>query len=156
MNEAEEVEHKQRMLAHLQKRKKILSMKLPKAPPAEKEDGNFNITTAPKFELDKEFIRKKIKHTETRTTAVELDLARIREDLIEKELVVKQLSFLIISVRQKILSIPITYARKFMHKSDLKEIHSILNNMSYELLSELKDLPLKVTDPNWIDKLEEE
>lgn len=156
MNENEEIEHKQRMLAHLKRRQRLLALKLPKAPPAEKENGDFDIAKAPKFELDKEFIRKKIQHTETRTTAVQLDLARIREDLIEKELVVKQLSFLIIAMRQKILAIPITYARKFMHKSDLKEIHSILNGMSYELLNELKDLPLKVTDPNWIDKLEEE
>lgn len=116
----------------------------------------LTVEEMPKFELDKELTRKRIRQTEVRTMAFEMDLARIREDLIERELVIKQLSFLLVAMRQKILTIPISYARKLLHKSDLKEVHALLQQMCFQLLNELKNLPQKVVDPNWLATLDEE
>lgn len=129
MNEDQKVsvEHREKMLAHL---------------------------TA--YELKKELDRKRILNVDRRTTAVELDLARVREDLIEKELVIKMLSFLVVSVRQKFLAFPTTYARRLLRKDDIKEIHAILQKGVFEVLDELKDLPYKVTDPAWMEKIAEE
>ena len=146
--------HKEHMLAYMIRHSKKKRHRLPPPPPP--GNGKFEILTANKHELDKEFVRKKIRQTEVRTMAFEMDLARIREDLIEKDLAMKQLSYLVIAMRQKVLAMPTTYARKFLHKSEIKEVHAILKQIAYELLKELKDLPLKVTDPNWMDKLDEE
>lgn len=159
------IEHRERMLAYLAKQRAKLEKEetqtlLPTKETREKLKKNghepFNIETAPPWELDKEIKRKRIKNLEARTMTYELDLARIREEVIEKELVLKQLSFMLVSIRQKMLAIPTTYARKLLHKSDLREIHSILQGMMYEVLEELKHLPMKVTDPNWLEKLDEE
>lgn len=119
-------------------------------------EAPMTIQTMPKFELDKEFLRKKIRGQEVRTMAHELDLARIRNDLMEKKLVEKQAAFLLVAMRQKILSLPSAYARKIMHIEDIKKAHAILQSMAFAILNEIKDLPNKVIDPGWLEKLEEE
>jgi hypothetical protein len=158
----EEITHQEKMLAFAKKVKRK-AFKLP-PPPLDDDDEEgvktilkvFNIETAPRHELDKEFVRKKIEATNMRTMAYAMDIARIREELIEKKLVEKQLAFLLVALRQKIMAIPSTYARKFLHKDDLKEIHNILQTMSIHLLNDIKSLPMQVTDPNWLATLEEE
>jgi hypothetical protein len=120
-------------------------------PPNKKKLGEMQ-----KWELDKELIRQRILQTQARTKGYNMDLARVREKLIQKELVIKQLQYLMIGFRQKILTIPMTYARKLQRKEDLKEIHRILTQMTHQLLNELADLPLKAVDPNWLAKLEDE
>jgi hypothetical protein len=158
MTEDEEERHMRKMLEYIKSRKRKTSSSPAKqiVPPSPPPNGKTSIEEMNKWELDKELVRKRIRQTEVRTMAFEMDLARIREDLVEKELVVKQLTFLLISMRQKVLAIPSTYARKLLHLNELREAHAILQEMSFVLLKELKDLPQKVTDPNWLDKLDEE
>jgi hypothetical protein len=109
-----------------------------------------------KYELDKEYRRKQIRQTEVRTMANEMDLARIRGDLLERKLVEKQLAFFLVAIRQKLLIFPTTLASKLLHKEDKKEVHAILQQAIFVLLTELKDLPNKVIDPNWLQNLEDE
>jgi hypothetical protein len=109
-----------------------------------------------KWELDKEMVRRRIVQTGVRTMGYQMDLARVREKLIQKDLVIKQLQFLMIGFRQKILTIPMTYARKLQRKEDLKEIHKILSEMSHILLNELVDLPIKAVDSDWLNRLEDD
>jgi hypothetical protein len=145
-------EHKKVMLKHANKLKRI------KIPPLPKDDEKkpFELAVAPKYELDKELTRKKIEATSMRTMAYAMDIARTREELIEKKLVEKQLAFLLIALRQKIMSIPSSYARKLIHIEDIKDVHRILQEMVYRLLDEIKNLPIQVTDPNWLANMEEE
>ena len=133
-------------LAYIAKNKNKQPGPKPKAPLEEMTD----------FELDKEFKRRKIVNINVRTMGYQMDLARIRDKLIDKELVIKQLQFLLIAFRQKVLTIPMTYARKLQRKDDLKEIHSILQAMCHQLLTELVDLPIKSVDPDWLKQLDEE
>jgi phage terminase Nu1 subunit (DNA packaging protein) len=116
----------------------------------------FDIETATKPELDKEFVRKRIKRTEALTVSVELELARARGELIERDLAVKQLQYLMVTTRQRLLAIPTSLARQLQHKEDIREIHGILQRAIYEALNELKDLPNKVTDPHWLEKMDED
>jgi len=109
-----------------------------------------------KWELDKELVRQRILQTSARTKGYHMDLARVREKLIQKDLVIKQLQYLMIGFRQQILTIPMTYARKLQRKEDLKEIHRILTQITHQLLNELAEIPLKAVDPNWLVRLEEE
>jgi hypothetical protein len=153
-------QHKRRMLNHLTKERKRRSLASLLADDEDEEKlkskKSFDIGTAPKFELEKEHLRKRIEATGMRTMAYAMDIARTREELIEKKLVEKQLAFLLIALRQKILSIPTSYARKLLHKESLSDVHTILREMVYRLLEEIKNLPIQVTDPNWLQTLEEE
>jgi hypothetical protein len=101
-------------------------------------------------------VRKKIRATEVRTMGYEMDLARIRDDLIEKKLVEKQATFLLVAMRQKMLTAPSTYARKFLHLTDIKQAHALIQEMVYAILEEVKNIPKQVTDSNWLLTLEEE
>lgn len=130
--------------------KKKVKRKIPPLPPEEKSE----IKLPAKWELDKQFISRKIEQTEVRTMAFRLDLARIRGDVIEKRLVEKQLAYMLIAMRQQILAIPTSYARKFLHKEDIKEVYKILEEMCHRILNEIKDLPKKAVDPSWMDDLE--
>jgi hypothetical protein len=145
-------EHKKRMLAFATKKRKF---KLPKPPPSETE-ANGELHLLPKYELDKVFVRKKIRQTEVRTMAFEMDLARVRGNLIERDLVTKQAAFLLVAMRQKLLAIPSSYARKFLNITDIKQAHALLQTMAYQILNEVKNLPKQVVDPNWLEQLEEE
>jgi hypothetical protein len=149
------------MLDYIQRKKKIVNKNLPKTfpkpkvlPPPSPNDNPLD--GMDKWDLDKEFVKRRIRQTEVRTMAFEMDLARIRESLIEKELVIKQLSFLLVAMRQKILAIPSTYARKLLHKEDMREVNAILQQLAFELAKELQHLPQKAVDANWLEKLEEE
>jgi hypothetical protein len=62
---------------------------------------------------------------------------------------------MLIAMRQQILAIPTSYARKFLHKDDIKDIYKILEEMCHRILLDIKDLPKKAIDPAWLDELEE-
>jgi hypothetical protein len=98
---------------------------------------------------------------EERTAAVrvnrmrgEMLLAKARGELIQKDLVEQQAGYLLVALRQRILSLPQTYSRRLLNIRDQKEMAAKLKEMALSVLNELKDLPLKVTDPDWLEKLE--
>jgi len=62
--------------------------------------------------------------------------------------------YLLVALRQKILSIPAACARKILNVADLNQANRILREAMIQLLNELKDLPSKVTDPHWLRELE--
>jgi hypothetical protein len=75
-------------------------------------------------------------------------------ELIEKSLVEQQAAYLLVALRQRILSVPHTYARRILGLADAAQASKVLKEMALSLLNEIKDLPAKVTDPNWLDTLE--
>ena len=85
----------------------------------------------------------------------EMLLARARNELIEKRLVERQATYLFIAMRQKILNLPTTYARRLVGLTDVHEISGILKGAAHLILNEIKDLPSKVTDPRWLESLED-
>jgi hypothetical protein len=88
-------------------------------------------------------------HTQrTREKMHRLHLAKARGEVVEKELVQKQAAFLFVAMRQKMLAAPLAYHRKLLA---CKDAHS----MMHDLLRELHDMPRKITDPRWIETLEE-
>jgi hypothetical protein len=76
--------------------------------------------------------------------------------VIEKRLVEKQAAFLLVSLRQQILNLPQTYARRILNLTDVNEASRILREMSIAVLNDIKNLPQQVTDPNWLETLEKE
>jgi hypothetical protein len=85
----------------------------------------------------------------------EMTTALRRDQLVEKRLVTAQATYLLIAMRQKILNLPATYARRLVGLNDVREVSEVLKGAALSILSELKDLPSKVTDPHWLESLEE-
>ena len=75
--------------------------------------------------------------------------------MIEKTLVEKQAAFLVVSLRQKILQIPHTYARQLLGISDARVMSDKLREMWISILNDIKNVPQQVTDPHWLETLEE-
>ena len=109
-----------------------------------------------KYQLDKEGVAIRNKFTTTREKSARLLLAKAREDLVDKDLILKQAQFLYIAMRQKMLGAPLAYYRQFLHLEDPHEVIQRLTKMQHELLRELKDMPKKITNPNWMEELDEE
>ena len=104
---------------------------------------------------DELYTTEKVKAIRIRRMNDELILAKLRDDLIEKRLVEQQASFLLIALRQKILTIPQTYARKILNIQDAQQASKILKEMAIQLLKEIQHLPQQITDPHWLEKLED-
>ena len=80
-------------------------------------------------------------------------LAERRGQLIEKRLVERQAAFLLLSLRQRILAVPDRLARQLVNIADVNNVRTILKQAMLTLLTELADLPSKVTNPRWLDEV---
>ena len=86
----------------------------------------------------------------------EMLLALERDRLIEKELVIRQLSYLMIAMRQKILTIPSSTGNRFGDRDvPMREVIAHLRKKVHEVLTELSRLP-ECVEPDWLKRLEEE
>lgn len=104
---------------------------------------------------NRKLINERIHSTATKRMQAELLLAKARGEVILKDLVEKQASYLLVNMRQKILNIPSTYSRRLLGVTDIQAMQTLLREMSISILNELKDMPKKITDPNWLNTLEE-
>jgi hypothetical protein len=71
-----------------------------------------------------------------------------------KSLVERQAAFLLIQMRQKILNLPSTYARRVLGLTDVNQASAVLREMAISVLNEIKDLPQAAIDPGWLKKLD--
>ena len=80
--------------------------------------------------------------------AAQLALARQRNEVIGKKLGERQASSLLVAVRQKILNLSPTYARRLVGLKDVREVKQVLDEAAISILNEIKGLPRAVTDPS--------
>ena len=92
----------------------------------------------------------------TKNHTAEKVLAERRGELIEKSLVERQAAYLLVALRQAILNIPQTWCRWLMGINDAAQVSRILREMAIAILGEIKDLPAKVTNPDWLDEIVEQ
>ena len=118
--------------------------KLPSAP-ASNTDG----------ELSREYLIERNAAMRARRLTAEMTLAHQRGELIEKELVTRQLSFLLIGFRQKALRLPHQLRAKFGPEVITQERFNYLKELVHRMLTEMADLPNTV-QPDWLERLEEE
>jgi hypothetical protein len=83
-------------------------------------------------------------------------LAKARGELILRDLVEKQAAYLLIAMRQRMLAVPQAYAGRLVGLTDAHEASQILRAAMIECLDELKDLPARVTDASWLERVGEE
>ena len=62
-----------------------------------------------------------------------------------------QLSYLLTVHRQRILAAPAAWGPRCVGLPDEHAAVQVLREMALALLEELQDLPLRVTDPNWLE-----
>jgi hypothetical protein len=113
--------------------------KLPKLSPAERKEA------ARRNKLAAELTDERAQAVRANRLRSEMLLAKARGELITKDLVEKQAAYLLVALRQRILSLPQTYSRRLLGITDQTAMQAALREMSLSLLNELKDLPLKVT-----------
>ena len=83
-----------------------------------------------------------------------LTMALRRNELIERELVLKQLAFILVGFRSKLMAFPHHLAARF-EAANRPRVHRIAEKVVHELLEELANIP-DVIEPDWMERLEEE
>ena len=106
--------------------------------------------------LSEQYLKLRNRQMKNKAQQAELLLAKARGELIQKELVVKQASFLLIAMRQKILNLPHTYASRLSGCKDIGEVRKILQGAAISILNEIRELPQKAVNPDWLKELEED
>jgi hypothetical protein len=103
-------------------------------------------------ELSKIYLEERNAQMRHQNMAAQLDLAVRRGQLISKGLAVKQASFLMISLRQRLLNLS-SHTHKLVGL-DADAMRKALREIAISTLNEIKNLPSAVSDPNWLRKLE--
>ena len=106
-------------------------------------------------ELSREYLEIRNAQMRTKNHTAEMVLAERRGELIEKTLVERQAAYLLVALRQAILNIPQTWCRRLMGLNDAAQVSRILREMALSILCEIKDLPAKVTNPNWLEEIDQ-
>jgi hypothetical protein len=107
-------------------------------------------------ELDAEWPRKLIAAEGAKQRLHEAKLMTMRGELISRQHVTRQAAFLVISLRQRLLALSAQHARELLNVADEREMALRLDAIVRDALSEIADLPLKVSDPDWMQKLDDE
>jgi hypothetical protein len=105
-------------------------------------------------ELSREYLKIRNAQMRTKHLTAEMVLAEHRGELIEKSLVEAQAAYLLVALRQAILNIPQTWCRRLLGLNDAAEVSRVLREMAFSILGEIKDLPAKVTNPDWLDEID--
>jgi hypothetical protein len=83
-------------------------------------------------------------------------LAKARGELISKRLVTLQATFLLGAMREKMLHAPVKWARRFVGLSDAHAAGQLLREMMLSVMTDLRGLPLAVSEAEWAQALDEE
>lgn len=105
-------------------------------------------------EYSREYLLQRNEQMKAKNQTAQMLLAKARNELILKDLVTRQASYLLVSLRQKILGVPDNLCRKLVNIPDPAKAKAILRESMLTLLGELQDLPAKVVDPHWLKSLE--
>ena len=105
--------------------------------------------------LDREYKEYRNRKLKMELAYKEMQISVERDQLILKELAVKQLTYLLIPMRQQILSIPFKVGNRFRGRPDIRELVDFLTRTCHETLRNLAELP-NCVEPDWEKRLEEE
>ena len=114
------------------------------APEPQREDADA--LKAKKAAADLQFVEEKKLQVIARRRETEIRNATRKRELISRSHVVKQAAFLVLSLRARLLAIPDQHARELLNVSDEREMTGRLNSIVRDALSEIAELPLRVSD----------
>jgi hypothetical protein len=123
------------------------------APEPGREDADA--LKAKKLAADLQFVEEKKLQVIARRRETEIRNARAKRELIPRALVLKQSAFLVLSLRAKLLAIADRPARELLNVADEREMARRLDAIVRDALSEISEMPLRVSDEHWLEKIDE-
>jgi hypothetical protein len=105
--------------------------------------------------LNEKYLTKRNKILDLKYKREAMNLALDRDRLIEKRLVERQLSYLVIAMRQKLLAIPGKLWSRLGEERFPREAAQLTETFIHEVLNELAKLP-ECAEPDWLEQLENE
>jgi hypothetical protein len=109
---------------------------------------------ARKQKVDSELTKARTQLAQMRYHREAMAVAERRGELITKKLVEQQAAYLMITFRQTMLNLGASWSRRFVGLQDVHEAKRLIDEMARSTLTELANLPQKVTDPNWLSSVE--
>lgn len=106
-------------------------------------------------QLDAEWRRKRIDAESARQRLHEAKMLEMKRVLVPRQFVTRQAAFLIISLRQRLLALPAELANELALESDPRTIEQKLSSKMRAALDEVAEMPLRVSDPDWLEKIDE-
>jgi hypothetical protein len=123
--------------------------------PAPARDADADAAKAKKLAADLEFVHENRLQVIARRRECEIRNAQRKRELISRAHVIRQETFLVISLRQRLLALPAQHARSLVNISDDREMQQKLDAIIREALDEVSSLPQRVSDERWLEKLDE-
>jgi hypothetical protein len=123
--------------------------------PEPARDADVDALKRKKAAADLQFVEEKKLQVIARRRETEIRNAQRKRELIPRELVVRQAAFLVIATRQRLLAIAAQHARDLLNIADERELQRRLDAIVRSALDEIAQMPLRVTDPHWLEKLDE-
>lgn len=99
--------------------------------------------------IEDQFAASKTRALDVRSQLLELQLEERLGNLIERELVLRQLSYVLTHFKQRALSVPTAWSRRLLGIDDARQMSEALREMVTGLLIDLADLPQRITDPDF-------
>jgi hypothetical protein len=101
------------------------------------------------------YLRERNQQMRLKRMREEIELAVTRDQLIEKALAAKQLGYLLVAIRQKLLALPLSIGNRFGdRKVPIREVVEYAKRLINETLVECSRLP-ECVGSDWLEKLEE-
>ena len=123
--------------------------------PEPARDADADAAKAAKLAADLEFVQQKRLQVIARRRETEIRNAQRKRELISREHVIRQATFLVISLRQRLLAIAAQHARELLNIADEQEMMRRLDSIVRSSLDDLAQMPLRVSDEHWLEKLDE-
>jgi hypothetical protein len=107
--------------------------------------------------LDAEWRRKRISAEAAKQALHRAKLLEMKGELISRQHVTRQTVFLVLSLRARLLALGGTLAPRIAKACGGEEraIESLIDAEVRDALSEISDMPQRVVDPHWLEKLDE-
>ena len=106
--------------------------------------------------LSEEYLTTRNRQMRAKALTAEMEGAVRRGELISLKLVRLQMSYLLVVMRQRILSLPAAYGPRLVGMEDAHSAGEVLREAALALLGDLQNMPDRVVDPNWLESLAEE
>ena len=105
--------------------------------------------------LGDEYLRKRNQILDLKFKREAMNLAFERDQLVEKRLADRQLTYFMFSIRQRLLAIPGKLYARLGKEHFPREAAQACEKFIHEVLNELVKLP-ECAEANWLEQLEEE
>ena len=105
--------------------------------------------------LDAEWKQKRIDAESARQRLHEAKMLAMKGELISRKHVVKQSAFLVLSLRARLLALSAELSREFAQETDERASEEKLSSRLRSALDEIAEMPLRVTDERWLEKLDD-